>query len=341
VSAASSAPSVFRILPPVDRESLAALRAEVASAARAGEGRYVIDLDALSVLDSPVISALIATLRDVREVGSELILATSKPAILETLSVTALDKVFAVEPSQPDADREHAAVTDAPPVAPRRRGRSRLVTATVAMLALVGGLATASAAQGTQSPEAIVRQVVDANPSLRSYQARVHVNVHMTSFPFLAPHLEGSTYFKRPNNYEVVFDRVPGYAKGFDKLYADIGDPTNWERRFTMTVAGEKVVDGHTDVVLRLVQRVRGMIDHQDVAIDTSTYHIDEMEWHYYNGGVITMTQSFEREGSWDVLASQHAVIRIPYVHAVADARYDTYHTNVAINDAVFTKAEK
>jgi hypothetical protein len=184
-----------------------------------------------------------------------------------------------------------------------------------------------------------VARVIDANPSLRSYQARVHVDVQMQSFPFLAPQLEGTTYFKRPNNFEVVFDRVPSYAKGFERLYADIGDPSSWERRFNLSVVGDRTVNGHRDVVIRLVQKVRGMIDHQDVAIDASTWHVDEMAWHYYTGGVISMTQAFQDVGGSSVLLSQHATIRIPHVRAVADARYTDYHTNVAIDDAVFAKS--
>jgi len=198
-----------------------------------------------------------------------------------------------------------------------------------------------AAAQETLSPSQIVQHVIEANPSLRSYQARVHVDVRMTSFPFIAPHLDGATYFKRPNNYEVVFERVPSYAKGFDRLYSDIGDPSNWDRRFTMAVVGGRDVNGHHDVVLRLVQRVRGMIDHQDVAVDPANWRVDAMEWHYYNGGTIAMTQTFGSVGGFDVLTGQHVSIAIPHVRAVAEGRYFDYHTNVAIDDAVFTKAGK
>lgn len=337
MATASTAPSAFRLLPPVDASALKALRSQVTAAARLGTLRNVIEIDAVPILDSSVLACLIATLRDVREVGGELVLAVERKSHLDTLRVTGLDKIFAIErPSQ-------EVVLPAPPskpVPPRRR-RPRLAAASILATALVAGVAGSSAAEDTPTPASIIQHVVTENPSLRSYQARVHVGVRMQSFPFLAPKLEGSTYFKRPDNYEVVFDHVPGYAKGFSRLYSDIGDPTTWERRFNMTVIGERSIGGHPDVVLRLVQKVRGMIDHQDVAVDTSAGRIDEMEWHYYNGGVITMTQDFQRAGAWSVLASQHAVIRIPYVHAVADARYDGYQTNVAIDDAVFTKNAK
>jgi hypothetical protein len=301
------------------------------------------------VLDSPVIGALIAALREVREAGGTMALAVRRSSLLETLRITALDRVFAVvdpgEATPPSKPRSAVAKPHAPktakPQAPKTRTRPRLAIGVLTSLLALAGAASPTSAQEEPAPSAIVQHVIDANPSLRSYQARVHVNVQMQSFPYLAPQLDGSTYFKRPNNFEVVFDRVPSYAKGFDRLYSDIGDPASWERRFAMTVAGDRTVNGHRDVVLRLVQKVRGMIDHQDVAIDAATWHVDEMEWHYYTGGVIAMTQDFQEIGGASVLRSQHATIHIPHVRAVADASYSDYHTNVAIDDAVFAKSGK
>jgi hypothetical protein len=62
------------------------------------------------------------------------------------------------------------------------------------------------------------------------------------------------------------------------------------------------------------------------------------MEWHYYNGGTIAMSQDYAEVGGFSVIAAQHATIRIPYVHAAADATYRDYKTNVAIDDSVFTR---
>ena len=38
------------------------------------------------------------------------------------------------------------------------------------------------------------------------------------------------------------------------------------------------------------------------------------------------------------MIVSQDADIDIPHIKAVAHGTYDDYHTNVAIDDAVFTK---
>jgi len=173
---------------------------------------------------------------------------------------------------------------------------------------------------------------------LNTYQGRMHVDLRLTSFPFLRQHLDGTTYYKKPSNYEVVFDKVPALAKGFDKLFSDVGDPANWEKRFHITYEGERVFNGRPDVVLRLVQRVRGMIDHETVLIDPHAWTIDSIRYDYYNGGHITMTQTFREIGGYSMLAEQNAEIAIPYARAVAHGIYTDYRTNVAIDDSVFTK---
>jgi hypothetical protein len=55
------------------------------------------------------------------------------------------------------------------------------------------------------------------------------------------------------------------------------------------------------------------------------------MEWYYTSGGKITMTQEYREQGHYSLLSQQHATIDIPHVHAVADASYDTYQTNVPV----------
>ncbi len=56
-----------------------------------------IDLAGVEVLGSPLIAVLIAILRDARERGLTVLLKTGRRRIVETLRITALDKVFTVE----------------------------------------------------------------------------------------------------------------------------------------------------------------------------------------------------------------------------------------------------
>ncbi|GAC1533922.1 MAG: hypothetical protein NVS2B17_02260 [Candidatus Velthaea sp.] len=287
-------------------------------------------------LPDQTIAALISALRKLREHGGGIVVTAEREGPRQALRMMGLDRVFALPLSEAEPDPA--------PVARRSRtGFRGTVRAAVAILAAAFALSSVPVEAQTPDalltdPAAIIARIIDRNPNLSSYQSRLHVDLRMTSFPFFRQHLEGSTYFKRPANYEVVFDRVPSYAKGFEKLYSDIGDPSNWEKRFVVTYVGEKTFENRKDMELRLIQRVRGMIEYESVYVDPGAWTIDKMEYRYYNGGTIAMTQHFSGVGGYHMLVSQDAQIDIPHVRAIAHGNYDDYKTNVAIDDAVFTK---
>ena len=205
------------------------------------------------------------------------------------------------------------------------------------MIAPVFAALVATAPAATALPampadaHAVVAKMIARNPSLQSYKARVHVDVRMLSFPYLAPKLDGTSYYKRPDTYEVVFDRMPGYAKGFQKIFDDVGDPGAWEKDQNVALDGTTTLWGHPMIVLRLTKKIHSTIlDHTLAYVDPYSYALIEMEWYYTSGGKITMTQTYARKGSNYVLSSQHADIDIPHIRAVADASYNQYQTNVA-----------
>ncbi|HEV2739621.1 MAG TPA: hypothetical protein VGU66_13675 [Candidatus Elarobacter sp.] len=276
-------------------------------------------------LPADVVAALIAGLRRVREHGGAIEVAPGSIAVRDALALAGLDRVFAFP--------------IVPPERPHRAGLlGRLTAAAVAGALVFLGVPAFAGSDHLTDPAAILARVEERNPSLSSYQGRMHVDLRMTSFPFIRQHLDGSTYYKKPSNYEVVFDKVPPLAKGFDKMFADVGDPANWEKRFVVSYQGEHEYQGRKDVELKLVQRVRGMIDHETVLIDPNAWAIDSIRYDYYNGGHITMTQTFREVGGYSMLAEQNAEIAIPYAKAVAHGTYSDYKTNVAVDDAVFTK---
>jgi len=280
-------------------------------------------------LPSDTVSALITGLRRLRERGGAIEVTPADDAVRDGLALTGLNHVFAF-PLQPDEVAR-----------PRRSLLSRLAAASFAALIALVGIPVSAAAEHPTDPAAILMKVQERNPTLSSYQGRMHVDLRLTSFPFLRQHLDGTTYFKRPSNYEVVFDRVPSLAKGFDRMFADVGDPSSWEKRFHITYEGEREYNGRKDLELRMVQRVRGMIDHETVLVDPSAWTIDSIRYDYYNGGQITMTQTFRTIAGYSMLAEQDAEIHIPYAKAVAHGTYTDYKTNVAVDDAIFTKSEK
>ncbi len=282
------------------------------------------------VLPAPVVAALVAGLRRLREVGGSMVVEPETGAMRDALALHGLDRVFAAPlgetPSRP------------------RRGPWRTVQACVAaasalVLAIVAWTPAQAQTDGLSNDTALIlERVIERNPELSSFQGRMHVDIKLRSFPFLHEHLNATTYYKRPSNYEVVFDHLPGYARGFQKLYTDVGDASNWAKRFVITYQGQVAYEGREDLQLRMVQRVRGMIDHETVLIDPNQFTIDQIRYDYYNGGHITMSQSFRPVGDYLLLSAQTAEIAIPHVSAVASGRYDAYQTNVAVDDAVFER---
>jgi hypothetical protein len=206
-----------------------------------------------------------------------------------------------------------------------------------ALLLPAPGAAAATAGAVAVSPapldaRAVLRRMTDRNPTLQSYRARVHVDVRMLSFPFLAPKLDGTSYYKRPDVYVVVFDRMPGYARSFQRLFNDVGNPDQWQRDSNVEIAGSTTIGNRPMIVLRITKKIHSdILDHTLAYVDAVDYDLARMEWYYTSGGKITMTQQYRMQGAYSVLSSQHATIRIPYVRAVADASYGTYQTNVPV----------
>jgi outer membrane lipoprotein-sorting protein len=211
-----------------------------------------------------------------------------------------------------------------------------------AALTLAAGLLASALpvmAQPVPAPTAdsIMQRIEARDATLQSFQTRVHVNVHMLSFPWFSPQLDGTSYFKRPDNYMVHFDRVPSYAHGITKLFGDIGDPAAWQKDSNISFDGLQSIDGKPMLVLRMTKKIYSdQIKDTLAYVDPATYQVTKMVWNYTNGGSISMTQNFRPQGRYSVIATQHADIKIPHVHAVADATYGTYQMNVAIADSVF-----
>lgn len=302
---------------------------EALLASRLETPRLIVSLSGDS-LPADVVSMLVAGLRRLREVGGAIAVKPVSAAVRDAMSLHGLDRVFAlpIDPECAPRSRRHGWV-------PRMAAASMLF---IALLANAWPAKAAVPPDAGTDPAAVLARVIERNPNLSSYQGRLHVDIRLVSFPYIREHLDATTYYKRPSNYEVVFDKLPSYAKGFERLYTDIGDPANWSKRFVITPAGEADFNHHRDLVLRLVLRNRGMIDHETVLVDPSVWTIDQIRYDYYNGGSITMSQQFQTIGGYTLLQSQRADIAIPHVRAVAYGTYSEYQTNVALDDAVFEK---
>jgi hypothetical protein len=206
------------------------------------------------------------------------------------------------------------------------------------------GPSAASAASAlpvpADAPEVIARMLA-RNAGLQSYTARVHVNAR-PSIPLCRLRTDGTAYYKRPGSFAVVLNPISGLCAGslkdIQKLSTDVGDPTGWEKDSNIKLAGIQPLDGHPMIVLVLTKKIYSdQIKDTTVYVDPETYELVEMDWHYTNGDAIVMKQYYATQDGFSVVVRQHFEGR-RRIGFSGDSTYDSYQTNVAVNDAVFTK---
>lgn len=141
---------------PVTPERLTVLRADAGRALDEGAHGLAVDVEDVAVLDSQIIAALIAILREVRERGASMQLRAHRQSLLDTLRITGLDRVFTV--TEPGANSARVAAV------PRTGARARagrlvasLATGAFAATSLLG-VSGAAASPGVPHPKAPAAQ---------------------------------------------------------------------------------------------------------------------------------------------------------------------------------------
>ncbi len=81
-------------------ERVPALQVAILAAFEAGAPRVVLSLDGLERLESKDVRGLIVLLRRSRDVGGDLALQASRPEIVRSLKVMALDRLFPILSAQ-------------------------------------------------------------------------------------------------------------------------------------------------------------------------------------------------------------------------------------------------
>jgi outer membrane lipoprotein-sorting protein len=208
------------------------------------------------------------------------------------------------------------------------RGRS---LAGRAAAVLTAALLTVAPCAADQSD--VYARMQRINPALHSYEASVRVEVVTHSFPFLSPTLDGTVYFRSPDQNAVEFKTVPVIANQLKKVVVQLEPASEWPRIYTVTPAGD---DGTTST-FRLVRKKHGRIDHVDVSVDDKTATVSAMTYVYNdNGGSISFNQTWvDIDGNY-VLKSQTGKVDIPHYSADVTSTFSDYKLNVEVPDTVF-----
>lgn len=87
----------------IDLSTAPALRTAIDELAHRGTRRLVVNLERVAFMDSSGLSALVSSMKRMREAGGELAVAAPEQSVLKVFSVTGLDRVFAIHPSVAEA----------------------------------------------------------------------------------------------------------------------------------------------------------------------------------------------------------------------------------------------
>ena len=190
----------------------------------------------------------------------------------------------------------------------------------------------AHAAALPQEGDALLRRMADANPSLQSYTATLHVAIVLHSMPFLNPSLDGNYYYKRPDKQAVVFQSVPILAQQFQKVYPKLDPPGTWSDRYAITVLG----DAGGSTTLRLVPKVEGRVAHLDVVVDDRDALPSAYTWTYKDGGSVSFQQQYVVIDGNYLVKSQSGHVDLPSYNADVTSTFSDFKVNVPIPDNVF-----
>jgi outer membrane lipoprotein-sorting protein len=180
---------------------------------------------------------------------------------------------------------------------------------------------------------ALLSRMEAVNADVHSLSAQLHAHVAMRSFPYLSADLTGTYYYKEPDKTKVVFTGgVPLIAQQFDRLYAHIESPSQWQQLNTVTLISD---DGKT-ARFKLVPKKHGNIDSMEAAVDDKSATVSSMRWNYGNGGYAEMTNQYATIDGRQLVVSQTGHVQEPGYTGDITSTLDRYKVNPTLSDSLF-----
>lgn len=219
-----------------------------------------------------------------------------------------------------------------PALIPRVKANGMKQIRISAALLLAGLFAVSAAARPSQASGDILSRMSALNPKLHAYQATIHVDIALHTFPYISPSLDGTYYHKEPSKDKIAFNTVPAIAAQFNKIYPHVESPSRWKKIYRITNTGD---DG-TQTTFKLVPIIRGRVDHITVNVDDKTATIVKMQWNYNDGGFATLNQQFTEVGGNLVAKSQTGHVEVPNYKADMTSSFTNFKLNPKLSDAMF-----
>ncbi len=180
---------------------------------------------------------------------------------------------------------------------------------------------------------ALLARMAAVNSDLQAFSASMRAHVTMRSFPFLAADLTGTYYYKAPDQQRVVFTGgVPLVAQQFDRLYAHIESPSQWQAIYAVT----PLSDDGTTTRLRLVPRKQGNVESIEASVNDKSATVTSMRWDYANGGYAELANRYGRVAGYLLVESQTGHVQEPGYVADITSTIDQYKINPSLPESLF-----
>lgn len=207
---------------------------------------------------------------------------------------------------------------------------------TLALASLLGNVAEPA------NGDAILRRAAAANGSLQSFTVPVHFDVDVHKVISMKVGVDGTNYFKAPDQEALVVTKTPpligGAFKGsYDNL---VTLPQVWPSHYRVTTV--KMVQRNGQAVYELLGRPRvpEAVDHVVFDIARSGLQPVAASWYYHDGSTVQIGISNDRVGRYTLPREESIVVSMPQNHFEATAHYGQYALNAPVPESVFTSTK-
>ncbi len=205
-----------------------------------------------------------------------------------------------------------------------------LAVALTAGIVSAPGFSARAAASATAAPDVdhIIDLILHHDPTLRSYEAHVVLDIRQLDFPYLHPVLNGRVYYTAPGYTVYDFSRVPSYLRGITRVEGAMGMASRWRECYAITA--EQEPDAY---VLHMVPKIPGEIQRLDVVVNRRTGALQHFSWTYVDSPIdnISLTQYYSIVNGYDVVTLQQSDITRHHIRAKATGTFDSFVYNVPV----------
>lgn len=218
----------------------------------------------------------------------------------------------------------------------RRAGRRRHAVPSLAAAlsaAFIVAAVLGAEAAGDFRANPAYRHMLSLQRGVHSSIADIEVHTKMKSFPPISLTFRGKSYFRAPDQQQVVFDDVPGPIKGMVKDSPSIEPAAVWDRYYHVAILGDQ--GGAT--TFHLVPRdLASPLASIDATLDDATGEMTQVHFVNTDGAETTMQQTYGRVGRFLVVVAETGQSHGSGYKADETTTLSNYQINIPVPDSVF-----